>query len=266
MVKELMIMFSKYVLQIENDYVDIDVRIVEDLIRGSRRNINYCFSTTQGLKDLIDLNEYLPIGNLDFVTKWLTLVYGINNINPIEIPKSLRKYEFLKREYSIVKGSEIPKSGTYFIKDASHLKNFSYCGDMSHFDFDKNIKENDLYVLSEYVRDIYAEYRVYVLNGSVESIVQYDGEPMDFAKHPIDVALLNKAVVLYNLEDGHAKSYTIDIMVTESGTAIIEMHPFISIGLYATVWGDNLLKAYEDGIKYVKQNNLILEIFSVKSK
>lgn len=49
-------------------------------------------------------------------------------------------------------------------------------------------------------------------------------------------------------------------MVGKKSTALIEVHNFTSCGLYSTLWGNNLLTAYKDGIKYLKKDNHKLEI------
>jgi hypothetical protein len=46
-------------------------------------------------------------------------------------------------------------------------------------------------------------------------------------------------------------------MVGKEGTAIIEIHNFTSIGLYTTIWGNELLYAYRDGIDYLLNDNTV---------
>ena len=51
-----------------------------------------------------------------------------------------------------------------------------------------------------------------------------------------------------------------DLMVSKiKGTAIVEVHNFTSCGLYSTIWGDNLLYAYRDGIDYLINDNKPIE-------
>ena len=80
----------KYILQSFNGEVDLDVRVVEDLMKSLKRKVNYTFSEIEGLKFLSledDKDKYVPIGTLQFVGEWLKQAYNIENINPIEIPE-----------------------------------------------------------------------------------------------------------------------------------------------------------------------------------
>lgn len=253
----------QFLLQSENKNIDIDVLLVEDVIKSASCGINYLYSSILDMQNVDKLDEYIPVGSLEFVHKWLNLVYGIKNINPIEIPDVLRTFEFLKRKYKIVKASDVPKKGRYFIKDVSVLKNFSYSGDMENFDF--SLLQNDrLYQVSEIV-EIEAEYRVYIIQGKIEAIVQYDGNPLSFCdkRYIVDSGLLNKANIIYSMTEDYPNSYTMDIIVNERGTSICEVHPFISVGLYSTLWGVNLLSAYKDGILYAVNKNRELVEFAI---
>jgi hypothetical protein len=58
----------------------------------------------------------------------------------------------------------------------------------------------------------------------------------------------------------YPRSLTIDVMVTDKGTELIEIHPFVSCGLYGTLWGDSLVYAYRDGIDYVLRHNTRIDI------
>lgn len=257
----------KYILQSFNGEVDLDVRVVEDLMKSLKRKVNYTFSEIEGLKFLSledDKDKYVPIGTLQFVGEWLKQAYNIKNINPIEIPEILRTKEFLKRDYRIVSFDEIPRKGYYFLKDVSVLKTFSYTGMMEELNFNL-LDKTHLYQVSS-ILNVRSEYRVYVIDDNIEAIEQYDGMPLDVCdvRYIIDRGLLIKAKSLYELQKDHPKSYTIDLMVGDFGTAICEIHPFISVGLYTTLWGFNLLKAYRDGIDYVIQHNTQLEKFSVE--
>jgi hypothetical protein len=73
-----------------------------------------------------NFDDAIPLGTINFVTAYLNIFKNIERMYPIEIPKCLRTDEFLKRNYAIIQGKNIPKSGTYFIKNASKLKTFSY--------------------------------------------------------------------------------------------------------------------------------------------
>ncbi|MGU8989666.1 hypothetical protein ACV3V0_18445 [Clostridium perfringens] len=51
-------------------------------------------------------------------------------------------------------------------------------------------------------------------------------------------------------------------MVTNKGTSIIEIHNFHSLGLYSTLFGDNLAYAYRDGIDFIIRNNSETSVYS----
>ena len=114
---------------------------------------------------------------------------SIEKENPIEIPKYLRTEEFLKREYNIVTWDNIPENGRYFIKDVSELKSFGQVIDTRYSDikswFEKSehefstnlvLDKDHLFQVST-LFDIRSEYRVYVIDGKVEAICNYNGDP-----------------------------------------------------------------------------------------
>ena len=243
----------KFIIQ-KHSVLDIETEIVKDILDTKRKHFNpYVTMDINELKSISisNISDAIPIGSIEFVQTWLKRVHNIDEINPIEIPLVLRKDEFLKRNYKIVHYHELPNSGNFFIKDVSQLKGFSYNGNIAHiYDELESLDKTHLFQVSEMV-DIKSEYRVYIINGKIEAISHYDGNPLIFP----DVALINKANIIWSLEKDYPKSCTIDIMVTDRGTSIIECHPFISVGLYSTLWGTNLLEAYKDGINYVLKYN-----------
>jgi hypothetical protein len=44
-------------------------------------------------------------------------------------------------------------------------------------------------------------------------------------------------------------------MVTPRGTAITEVHNFVSLGIYTVDWDDSLLYALRDGMDYIVRYN-----------
>ena len=113
----------------------------------------------------------------------------------------------------------------------------------------ENSKEH-LYQVSE-ILNVQSEYRVYIIDGEIENVCNYNGDPLVLP----DVNFIKKANAIYSIQPDYPKSYTIDVMVSDKGTSIMEIHPFISVGLYSTLWGSNLLQAYIDGINYVRKYN-----------
>lgn len=227
---------------------DIDNIILKNIIDGNKYIHSY------KIFDGNYIDGYLPVGDLNFISKYLNEKYNIRNMNPIEIPKELRKEEYLKRDYKIIKGNDLPKSGRYFIKNVSKLKDFTYCGDIingNKNDFTINIDKNNLYQLSSEV-NIISEYRVFVNNDNIINIVHYDGEYI----FP-DLNLINKMIIDYSKIE-HPKSYTMDIAVINNGTVLLEIHSFVSVGLYTYLWNNSLPYYYRDGLDwYIKYNKEI---------
>lgn len=280
-----------FILQKEKNILDFEIVFVEDKLRQNKYTHEYTFYSKDDFydketKELLNIKNYpnyiangIPIGTIDFVGAWLSIFKNVKNMNPIEIPPILRKDEFLKRDYAIVTSDKLPKSGKYFIKDVSKLKSFSSLSydDIRYLPLDemlkspmeiKDLRENKLntalyldnthlYQVSEKV-NILSEYRVYIIDGEIQAISNYNGNPCILP----DISLIQKANLLYSTQPNYPKSYTMDIMVNERGTSIIEIHPFTSIGLYNSLWGNNLLYAYRDGIDYYVNHNTKIETFS----
>lgn len=252
---------------LQNDALEEEEFIIEKLLNKTKYTNTF---TKLGLKDIDSVtpnDSDIPIGTIDFVTNLLRKIQpSFESEVPIEIPKYLQTEEFLKRSYKVGTWKDIPKTGRCFIKDASELKNFSICTKMGYFyneelfdykprsEFDSTISlpKSHAYIISSPF-NIQAEYRVYVLGGSIEHISLYDGD----ALIQPDVELIKKAVSLINFNEKYLKSYSLDVMVGKAGTAIIEVHNFTSLGLYSTIWGADLLYAYRDGIEYLLNDNSV---------
>ena len=61
---------------------------------------------------------------------------------------------------------------------------------------------------------------------------------------------------LINEQPDSPRSYSIDLMITPQGTAITEVHNFLSIGLYSVDWDEDLLYAFKHGLDYVLNYNV----------
>lgn len=155
----------------------------------------------------------------------------------------------------------------FFFKDASRLKVFSgeincetfFTDDLwkpKHNDFDTtlHLDQEHLFQVSEIV-NIGSEYRVYVQDNIIQAIANYNGDPCLLP----DVKLLQKMINIYSMQYDCPKAYTMDIAVNEKGTFLLEIHPWIAVGLYNSLWSRNLLYAYRDGIQYVLDFNTKIE-------
>lgn len=169
-----------------------------------------------------DVEKYIPIGSVEFVLEFYKKHYGIKNVEPINIPKQLNTYEFLQRK--TFKGNEKNKiqsqpSEKYFIKDISKFKKMT---DIVSFE---NIPENENILVSELI-DITGEWRGFVYRKQLLDMRCYLG---DFTIFP-DFKKVEKMIEGYT---NSYTAYTIDVATLSNGeTALIEIHPFFSCGLY----------------------------------
>lgn len=86
-----------FILQKENKF-DTDILILKNILDKTKFIHNYDIS----LKDAI------PVGTIQFVSRWLEIFHGVSEAIPIEIPPCLRTEYFLKRKYSIRTKEDIP--------------------------------------------------------------------------------------------------------------------------------------------------------------
>lgn len=268
-----------FLLQQEEKHQNLDLEtfIVKDILDRNKVMDEYRFYAKN---DLISKNgsceeqkpiiSAIPVGTIDFVETWLKQFHKIDCINPIEVPTCLRKEEFLKRKYSIVKKESLPTKGQIFFKDVSRLKVFSGVISCETF-FTDNIWEckkstlntslhlnsSHLFQVSEVI-NILSEYRVYVQDNNIEAIANYNGDPCLLP----DVKLLQKMVNIYSMQQDCPKAYTMDVAINEKGTLLLEIHPWIAVGLYNSLWNRNLLYAYRDGIQYVLDFNTKIKEWS----
>lgn len=241
-----------FILQTENGLIkDTEVFELRSVLK--RLKHQYCKMDISDLdadywSSSVSIKDVIPVGNLDFVGKYLKSIHRIGNLNPIEVPSVLRKDIFLGRGYKVVKGMDVPKTGRYFIKNASVLKDFSFSGDISCV-VDR-IRPEYNYVLSSLI-NILAEYRVIVVQDKIEAVQYYDGNPLVFP----DARTIQKSVLMYMMDNHRPKAYSMDFAVTKNETVILEVHPTVSLGTYGYV-SDMLPYMYKLGLDYYKEINL----------
>ena len=238
-------------------YGELDIEAIFLREKLDRYKFIHSYDSTRIAK--ICKDDTCPVGTIPFVERCLQL-----HENPIEIPVYLRTDEFLKRDYRFMKWNEVPRTGRFFLKDASNLKKFGKIVNADYeisdelwnykpknrFDSTLVLSKQSDYIVSS-LFPVKSEYRVYVFGGSIEQIICYDGDCTLFP----DMNLIKKTVTLINTNEKWLKSYTIDVMVNNRETALIEIHNFTSCGLYGTLWNDYLIQAYIDGINYLKYDN-----------
>lgn len=259
---------ADFIIQTQGGCLEDEERFIERELRRNKYTHSYSKMTLEEVESVREQGK-IPVGTIQFVTKYLRNNYGIVNENPIEIPPYLRTDEFLKRLYKIVTWEDIPRKGKFFLKDVTELKNFGEIIDATFTDIDELfnyvprneldctlvLDKTHLFQVSQPF-NIKSEYRVYVIGGEIEAICNYNGDPTILP----DMQLIKKAVCLINANEKWLRSYTIDVMVGLTGTAIIEVHNFASVGLYTTQWGSSLPYAYRDGIDYLINDNKVIEI------
>lgn len=246
-------------LQKKDDDIDIDTMILKSELNKEKYMYSYDEGDIEYFKDVLKsckadknmLSKIIPVGNLDFVQMFLLEVYGTKNMYPIEVPNVLREERFLKRRYSIVKKERLPKEGYYFTKYVSRLKSFSHVGMIEFLQNDSDFLKDGLYQVSEVV-DILSEYRCFVHHDRLVAVNYYDGNPSVFPDFD-DIKLMIKN---YTKDSTRPEAYAMDIaIISGRGTAILEVHPWVSIGLYGYVFDTSLPHCYKDGFLYYVETN-----------
>ena len=210
------------------------------------------------------LKKAIPVGSIEFVKDFLKRVHNIEVMNPIEVPRCLRHDKLLLRDYQIVPFDKIPDKGRYFIKDVSGLKMGSYCGDVENF---KNnveryhVDTSHLFQISSPL-NIQSEYRVFVMDNHVYGIQFYDGDPT-IMPSPDEINKIKEMILRYSMAKDCPKAYTMDVAIVKTNhgrdLALIEVHPFVSVGTYGCR-GNFLIKMYQSGFEwYLKHNTEIAE-------
>ena len=176
------------------------------------------------------LKGVIPLGSIEFIEAVLKKAYGIDGLMPEQVPdKVVSNFDYWGRKVRFNVPSDMLR-GTWlyldtdklFIKSASKVK-CDYTGLYSKKD---KIPADTLYTISEPI-DIKSEWRVFVLRGEVRDIRNYLGDTMVIP----DINVI-KSIIKDIGND--IPSYTLDVgVLSESNkTVIIELHNFISCGLY----------------------------------
>ena len=213
--------------------------------------LEYIISTTSIRPDIEDIEAFIPIGSIGFVEDHLRTYHNVPYSCPIEVPGFLRDHLYMQREYTIAKVKDLPKQGYGFIKSAKRLKHFSYKGSLEHLN--SLLEPEDWCVFSEVIPEesIQAEFRVFVHNGKVKAVKQYDGLPTE-----VNNALIEMIVTSMN-NNFPIKTYSFDLGMFENGvnnrlsTFLIEVHLVSSLGTYG--FSDNcLLDMYVQTYEFLK--------------
>ena len=214
------------------DTASVFARIEENnwLRPGSRHQCMSASLDKLPSMSLRTLRQCIPIGSIDFVERVLQLAHNIPHITPIVIPKELLSHpEWLGRrvvfEDSIKKAGEMFerfRTDEIFLKSTSRLKtNFTGVYGKN----DTLPKTDDTIFFSEPI-DIDSEWRAFVFRGDIRDIRCYSGDSWLLPDRQA-VTDMTKAI------GDRIPSYTLDVGVTSEGkTVVIEVHNFISCGIY----------------------------------
>lgn len=201
-----------------------------------------------GATKVINNIEYkvIPLSSVEHTREWLMRVHHVE-MTPIEIPLELQKYN---PGYQVMQGADLiyanPPGYKYFIKRIDEFKSWNSNQHPYEDDLTPYIKEDGVYVVSP-KHTIYSEWRLFVYYDIIQCS-NYSGNPMMFP----DLNIIERIRYDY-LKIPHPRAYTIDIAVTDIGTILLEIHPFIACGLYG-FQDEDLLDMWEAGIDwYIKR-------------
>ena len=183
-------------------------------------------------KNAIEYN-WIPVGSVEFVNKFLEYI-GSSPMRPVNIPLEMQMPLFLQRRYAKCASSEVTtkfdewQANKLFIKSNQYVKT-DYTGIYSKRDIESSPKilENlgNECIVSEPVNFI-SEWRCFVHKGELQGMQCYQG---DFWTQP------NQTFIEACIDSApdRLESYTLDVgVMDDGGNAIIELHNFVSCGLY----------------------------------
>jgi len=193
----------------------------------------------------------IPVGSLEFVRSFFSQKLGItSDPRPLNVPTCLHKYCYVKRsiwndvtrENIDTMIDELPSK--IFVKPATRYKDF--VGDIV-------VKES----LAEYLRrhscidisevvEFKDEWRVFVHNYNFLDLKCYSGI---FSSYPNDSFIMDIVSTLKQ-NTPSLRSYALDLGLIGVDYAVIEVHPFVSCGLYGFRDPRYLLAMFVNGAGY----------------
>jgi len=168
------------------------------------------------------LPDFIPVGSVDFVVKYIRKYYGITP-EPVNIPDVLNQDRFLERKVYIDKFTNVlSTTSPLFIKSINKIKGFTgFVSKVSLMDI-----PSESFLCSEVI-DIDSEWRGFVHKNELIDIKNYSGDPFIFP----NVDTVKEMVKEYV---NAPVAYTIDVAINSKtgNTVLIECHDFFSCGLY----------------------------------
>lgn len=184
---------------------------------------------SQGVENVI------PVGSIQFVQHFCNDVFGLNGplVKTLNVPPELRRPEYLHREvWDVQTPAELKKlykqHGDLLVKPGRNPKSF----ELAKYTGKEKLPEGEpLFVSTPFEDEILSEWRVFCLNGKIKSIHPYG--PVTAWKMPELGEVLSMA---RRVTENSCPSFALDVAVLgpyqKTCTAVIEVHPFISCGLY----------------------------------
>ena len=196
------------------------------------------------LSDTPSIPDFIPVGSLDFVAEYLKKYHNIDELKYTGIPKELMKDEYLKRNFEVKHKNDIVLKGPLFLKSATGYKRFADIVDNSN-PICPSIEDvpDDIYYVSPVIQ-ITSEWRAFIHGKRLVGLQNY---ARDFTLFP-DVDLIGKMINDYN---DCPRAYTLDVGINQQGTFLIEVHPFVSCGLYGFSDYNYLPAMFVAGFKYL---------------
>lgn len=198
------------------------------------------FGTISILCNNIFSKEYLqsviPVGGAGFVEMVMRDAYGFPGIKPQLIPEELQKEEFLQRRVAVIDSTEQVEdvmsrwnTDRLFIKSASRVA-CDFTNIYKRTD-DLPVAQDKLFV-SEEIKSIVSEWRIFYSLGQVRGVKHYDGNPW-VVPNSKTVKCMTDAM---DRADNPLQAYALDVAVvytpTGNKTVVIGVHNFIACKLY----------------------------------
>lgn len=193
------------------------------------------------------MKQMIPVGSLPFVFSFMKEHYGIDahSIVPIYIPNSLQTSAFLGRSLSLKKLDSLQNTKFQgFIKSADYYK-----GHTGRFqELQHLLSSDEIYWASDWL-DLTSEWRGFVFEGVLLDVRSYSGSVMDSIP---DIKKMQEMIDTYI---DSPSAYTLDVGITTNGeTVILEVHPFVSCGLYGFNQSNRLLPMVVRGYYHLLQD------------
>jgi hypothetical protein len=233
----------KFLIQTINGQVkhDFSFTLIEslDYYNWYYNNTDIMYILSDGIDANIndwERNDVIPIGSVEFVNDYLKKYYN-KEMKPINIPYALIGERYTKRDVIYLNSEEdLSYLGKRFVKSHDKIKGLTDILDLT-----KNKLPIGNYMISEVI-DIHSEWRAFVYKDKLVGLNNYSG---DFTIFP-DVELIEEMI-----KKNHSTpvAYTLDVGINDKGTFIIEVHAFMSCGLYGFADLKNIPFMYRDVFK-----------------